>query len=371
MEQGTLIVGGGVIGLACGWVLCKRGERVLLCERGEAGKEASWAAAGMLAPSSEVELGEEDVNWLGRESLRLYPDFVKELEAASGERVEFRQEGTLQLALDADELRELERRFERQRKMKAEVRWLSGEEAQDLERGLSPRVVGGIDAFGDYQVDNRQLVRALRQAFLSEGGELREHCEVEALLPRNGGAPGVRAAGEELYYQRVLLTAGCWSGSIAGLDCLGSLPLRPIKGQMLCLRSPLNAAPRHVLRGHGVYLTPRGDGRVLVGASVEERGFNKQLTAGVLFSLLREARRLLPGVDEWPMEEAWAGLRPGTRDNAPIMGQLAAGLFVATGHYRNGILHTPITAYSLSRLMLDNHCPPVIQPFSAKRFQVP
>ncbi len=370
MNRGVLIIGGGIIGLSVGWLLARRKERVLILERGGTGQESSWAAAGMLSPLCELEVDGEEVYQLGLASLRLYPDFVRELEAASGERVGFRNEGTLQVALDADERQQLERIFKRQQGQRDQVRWLSGEEAQMCEDGLSPRVVAGIKV-DDYQVDNRRLMATLRRAFLSAGGELREHCEVQELLPQGDEAPAVQVEGEVLLGKQVLLAAGCWSRMIKGVDSLVDLPVRPIKGQMLCLRAPQHEIPKRVLHGvrYGYCLVPREDGRVLIGASVEERGFDKQSSAGVLFDLLREARRIFPRVDEWPLEEVWAGLRPGSRDNAPIVGRIAPGFFVATGHYRNGILNAPITAHSLVSLMLDNECPSVIKPFSATRFR--
>lgn len=368
MEKGTLIIGGGLIGLAIGWRLCQRGEPVTLLERGETGHEASWAGAGMLAPVGEVHFQEDANLRLGQESLRLYPDFVAELEAFTGLSVGYRQEGGLSISLHADDTAELRHLFEYQQKLELPVRWLSGREAQALEPALSHNVVAAVESPADHQVDNRLLVAALKAGFLKAGGTLHEHTPAEEVRLLDDGPPAVIAGGREWRHERLLLAAGSWSGLIPGLDGALRPWVRPVKGQILAIRAPADLM-RHNVRTPDVYIVPRVDGRLIVGATVEEMGFNRDLTVGGVFELLRGAWRALPGVYEMPVHEIWCGFRPGSRDNAPILGETEIpGFFIATGHYRNGILNTPVTAHYLSEAMLGGELPEFFAPFSPRRF---
>jgi glycine oxidase len=221
----------------------------------------------------------------------------------------------------------------------------------------------------DHQVDNRRLVPALKAAFLKAGGTLREHCPVERVHLEPGGPFALELGGAGTQEaRRLVLAAGSWSGLIPGLSEALRPLVRPVKGQMLCIQ----AAPdllRHVVRTPDCYIVPRGDGRLIVGATVEEMGFDKQLTVGGCFELLRGAWRAIPGVYELPVAELWAGLRPGSRDNAPLLGETEIpGFFLATGHYRNGILNTPVTALWMSELILGAQPTPFQQRFSPRRF---
>lgn len=368
MEKGTLIIGGGVIGLSIGWRLRARGEPVTLLERGETGREASWAAAGMLAPVSEVHF-QEDVNLrLGQESLRLYPEFVAELEAFTGKEVGYRREGGISVSLHADDTAELRHHFEYQQALDLPVEWLSATEVQNLAPALSHNVVAAVYSPADHQVDNRKLVTVLRCAFVQAGGILHEQTPVEEVRLLEDGPPAVRAGGREWRSEKLLLAAGSWSGMIPGLDGALRPWVRPVKGQILAVR----AAPdliRHNIRTPDVYIAPRADGRLVVGATVEEMGYNADLTVGGVFELLRGAWRAIPGVYEMPIHEIWCGFRPGSRDNAPILGETEIpGFFIATGHYRNGILNTPVTAKYMSELILAGTMPEILAPFSPARF---
>ncbi|HKI97039.1 MAG TPA: FAD-dependent oxidoreductase, partial [bacterium] len=288
MEKGTLIIGGGLIGLSIGWKLRLRGEPVTLLERGETGREASWAGAGMLAPVGEVHF-QEDLNLrLGQESLRLYPDFVAEVEAYTGRSVGFRMEGGMKVSLHADDTAELRHLFEYQQKLDLPVRWLNGREAQELEPALSHNVVAALHIPADYQVDNRLLVDALKAAFVKAGGTLHEHTPVDEVRLLDDGPPAVVAGGREWRHEHLLLAAGSWSGLIPGLDGALRPWVRPVKGQMLAIRAP-EGWLRHNLRTPDVYVVPRGDGRLVVGATVEEMGFNRDQTVGGVFELLRGA----------------------------------------------------------------------------------
>ena len=368
MNQGTVIIGGGVIGLAMGWKLLQRGEPVTLLEKGETGHEASWAAAGMLAPVGEIHFQEEDNMRLGMESLRLYPRFVEEVEAASGMEVGFRQEGGLSIALHADDSAELRHKFDYQQALELPVRWLRGEEVLELEPALSPNVVAGVHSPADYQVDNRKLVEALKAAFLKGGGDLHENLPVEEVILHEDSAPTIMAGGKEWRGERVLLAAGSWSGMIPGLSSALRPWVRPVKGQILAIQAD-PAMLRHNVRTPDVYIVPRLDGRLVVGATVEEMGYNRDLTVGGIFELLRGAWRAIPGVFELPVQETWCGFRPGSRDNAPILGETEIpGFFIATGHFRNGILNTPATIEGMTQVMLDGATPPWLAPFSPRRF---
>ena len=383
-EKGTLIIGGGMIGLAIGWKLLEAGEPVTLLEQRETGRESSWAAAGMLAPVGEVHFQEEAHLQLGRESMALYPAFIKALESYTGHDVGYRTEGSLGIALDADETAELRHLFEFQRELKLPVTWLSGDEVQRMEPALSHNVVAGVFSEADHSVDNRKLAGALKAAFIKAGGSLHEHTPAGEVVLQDDGPPVVRSGvqkgghssdGEktepvptEWHRERVILCAGAWSGLIPGLEGALRPLVRPVKGQMLAIGIPTDMV-NYTLRTPDVYMVPRKDGRLLVGATVEEMGFNREQTVGGLYELLRGAWRALPGVYERPVLETWVGFRPGSRDNAPLLGETdVPGLYLATGHYRNGILNTPVTAAFISDLILGKTVPEFLSTFSPRRF---
>ncbi|MCH8885544.1 MAG: glycine oxidase ThiO [SAR324 cluster bacterium] len=368
MNKGTLIIGGGVIGLAIGWKLLLRGEPVTLLEKGDTGREASWAAAGMLAPVGEVHFQEDQNLRLGMESMRRYPAFVEALESDAGMKVDYRREGGLSVSLHPDDTAELRHRFEYQQALELPVRWLRGGEAQEMEPALSPNVVAAVYSPDDHQVDNRKLVEALKAAFLKAGGALHEQTPVERLVLHENGAPSVLAGNREWRHQRLLLTAGSWSGMIPGLDGALRPWVRPVKGQILAIQAGPETL-RHNIRTPDVYIVPRLDGRLIVGATVEEMGFDRTLTVGGIFELVRGAWRAIPAVYEMPLAETWCGFRPGSRDNAPIIGETEIpAFFIATGHYRNGILNTPVTAEVMSEIMLGGQPPEFLAPFSPLRF---
>ena len=366
----TAIIGGGVIGLAIGWRLAQAGCAVEIFERGEAGKGASWAAAGMLAAGVETEPGELALHALNRASQEAWPGFAAELEAASGQSVELRQEGTLMVALNRDDTAQLRYTYDFQRAHGIVLDWLTGAEARRREPHLHSNLAAAVFSPGDHQVENRKLVRALRAAFLAAGGTLHEHAKVDAILSEAGRACGVALDGERVAADMVVLAAGAWSGEIGGLPPSAKPPVRPIKGQMLALRMDQTAPLlQHVVWTPRVYLVPRADGRLIVGATSEERGFDPHLTAGGVYSLLEGAWRAVPGIEELPIDEMWVGFRPGSRDDAPLLGPGEIdGLVYATGHHRNGILLTPVTADSLARYILAGEVAEPIRLFAMSRF---
>lgn len=363
------VIGGGAIGLSIGWRLAAAGCGVDVFDAGAAGRGASWAAAGMLAASLEAEPQEDPLLNLTRASLALWPDFVRELEAATGLSVGYRREGTIAVAGTRDEAARLRFTYEFQRSLGLPVEWLSGAAVREREPCLAATTVAGALCASDHQVDNRQLVAALLAALAGVGGRLHEHCPA-ALVVDGGHARGVRADGRFWPADVVVLAAGAWSSGIEGWPGTLKLPVRPVKGQMVMLQMPAEAPLlRHVVWAPKAYLVPRADGRLLIGATVEDRGFDTTVTAGGIYALLDAGWRTLPGIEDLPIVETWAGLRPGSRDDAPILGASPVdGLIVATGHYRNGILLTPITAAAIAEFVLTGRLPAVTREFGLDRF---
>lgn len=366
----TIIVGGGICGLGIGWYLAKAGHPVTVLERGQAGAGATWAAAGMLAPRAEAEPAEERLTELLLEAHAMWPAFTAELEAASGVEIDYRGDGTIVVGLDRDDADRLRFQYDFQQRLGLETEWLSGDAAREREPHLAPGVTAAILSPHDHQVDNRKLAMALRTALMRAGGGLREHCQVDEVLIAGGRVRGVRIGDAELADDTVLVAAGAWSRQLPGLPEAVRPPVRPVKGQTLALMMD-RARPliRHVVWGPAVYLVPRRDGRLICGATVEEAGFDTGLTAGGLMDVLRNAWEVLPGIYELPLVESWAGLRPTSRDDAPILGQSAVpGLLFATGHHRNGILLGPLTAWAMSTLIAGGEMPASVRPFAPGRF---
>ena len=371
-----LIIGGGVIGLGIGWQLAKAGASVSIYEQAEAGRSASWAAAGMLAPLAEAHTEEPELLTLGCQSLARYPQWVRELEADAEMSIGYRVEGTLIVGLEPDDTHQLRHLYASQQELRLDVEWLTGRAAREIEPALSPRVTAAIHCESDHQVDNRLMVKALQRAYQGCGGALHENNAVESIQIENGVATGIKTQdGEKHNGDVIVLSAGCESAQIQGLPDAIRPPVRPVKGQMLALQMEAGITVKNVIRTvrarypTSVYLVPRTDGRLIVGATSEEMGFDTRLTAGGVFELLRGAWEAVPGVYELPLLETWAGLRPGSRDNAPILGETPIeSLIYATGHYRNGILLTPITAYEISKLILTGKTSDTIVRFRLDRF---
>jgi glycine oxidase len=306
-------------------------------------------AAGMLAPVSEAEFGEggRRALQLGLRAAQLWPGFASELEAAAGARVGFMRMGTLMVASDDDEARELERQLAFRAALGLRARRVRASEARELEPSLAPSIRLALELADDHSVDPRAALAALCAACEAAGVELRERAPVQELVVRGRRVAGVRlAAGEQLHAGAVVVAAGTSSGALPGLPAEAAVPVRPVKGQTLRLRDP--AGPglvRRAVRFESGYLVPREDGRYVLGATVEERGFDEAPTAGAAYELLRDCHELVPGVSELEIEELCVGLRPGTPDNVAVIGAGALeGLVWATGHYRNGILLAPVTA---------------------------
>jgi len=285
--------------------------------------------------------------------------------------VELRREGTLDVALTADDQARLMHHLTFQQKLDLPVQWISAAEARRREPHLAGKLAGAIWSPQDHQVENRKLALALRGAAQATGARINEHQPVAEIINNGRRVEGIALVdGRKVAADAVVLAAGAWSRKIAGLPAPLLPPVRPIKGQMLALRMDRNAPlVTHVLWGPGIYLVPRLDGRLIVGGTVEEKGFDTNRTAGGLLTLLEAAWRLVPAIEELPIDEMWVGHRPGSRDDAPILGPAPIeGLVYATGHHRNGILLAPVTADALARLVLEGSIDPAIRPFGIERF---
>ncbi len=350
----AVVVGGGAIGLCCAWSIARRGGRVVVLERDVPPAGATRVAAGMLAPVGELAFGEPELLRVTLAAAERYPSFVAELEAASGVDCGFTRQGALHVALDRDEAAELRRIHELQRSLGLGAEWLVPRRCRELESGLTPSFYGGVHAPGEGAIDPRRMTAALLAALEAEGAEVRTGVEVREGVMDGERLAGVRtASGEELRAGSVVLAAGAWSGVADWLPRDARPPVRPVKGQILELRALDGEAPcERIVASERVYLVPRPDGRLVVGATVEERGFDTAVTAGGVHELLREAYRLLPEVAEMELVESMAGLRPGTPDNLPLVGPGALdGLVLACGHYRNGILLAPLAGDAVAELI--------------------
>lgn len=359
MHGPVVVVGGGVIGLSSAWRVAQRGFEVTVVDPSP-GRGASWVAAGMLAPTGEAAFGEEALTRLLMAGAERWPTFAAELSASSGIDIGYRRCGTVMVAIDAADRAVIDDLLAFQRRLGLEATRLSASGCRALAPALAPGVRGGAGMPGDHQVDNRKLVRALLEACRRSGvSTVTERVEAVVLNP-DTQVTGVRlAGGEVLPAGVVVLAAGAGTGRIGGLPEDVLPPVRPVKGHVLRLQGTagaplLTCTVRGLVHGRPCYLVPRQDGSVVIGATSEERGFDTSVRAGAVHALLDDARALVPGVDELDLVECLAGLRPGSPDNSPYVGwSRVPGLAMATGHYRNGILLTPITAAAVESLLVD------------------
>jgi glycine oxidase len=329
-------------------------------DRAEPPAGATRVAAGMLAPIGELAFGEPELLRMTIAAAEVYPGFIAELEAATGFGSGYARHGALHVALDRDEAAELRRVHDLQRSLGLGAEWLPPRRCRELEPGLTPSFNGGVHAPEEAAIDPRRMTMALLAALAGEGVEVRGGTDVVAPILDGERLEGVRTGtGEELRAGHIVLATGAWAGAESWLPEFARPPVRPVKGEILELRSPDGAAPcERIVASERVYLVPRPDGRLIVGATTEERGFDATVTAGGVHELLREAYRLLPDVAEMELVEVMAGLRPGTPDNLPLIGHGALdGLILACGHYRNGILLAPITGEAVAGLLAGRELP--------------
>jgi glycine oxidase len=378
-EYDAAVVGAGIVGLASAWRLAQRGLSVVAIDRGAAGSGASSVAAGMLAPVTEAEFGEQALLGLNLAGAAAWPGFAAELAERSGLGTGYRECGALVVAVDRDDLEEIRRLHSFQRSLGLDAEWLTGRECRRLEPGLAPSVGGGVLAAHDHQADPRATLAALRTAFEHEGGEIVEGVEVTGVEDHSL----VTSAGH-VHAEHVVVAAGAWSAALAP----DAPPLRPVKGQVLRLREgagsgPGGAAPSggaaptggppalasRIVRTPRCYVVPRAGGEIVIGATVEERGFDPAVTAGGVHRLLEAAWEALPDVEERELVETSASFRPATPDNAPVVGRgSTAGLIWATGHHRNGILLAPITASAVAALATGAEPVEELAGFGPERF---
>jgi glycine oxidase len=361
-----VIVGGGVIGLSIARALVKRGMTdILVVERGELGQEASFAAGGMLAPQVEADEDDEFLK-LACNSRDLYPEFADALLEETGVDVELDTTGTLYLAFNEVEQEEIEKRFDWQTRIGLAVTKLSAAEARVLEPCIASTVRAALLFPRDIQVENRHLIKALKLACERLGVSLATTTSVTALRIEHAKVQGVETSRGFVSTDRVILAGGAWTSAIKGLP---DIPIEPVRGQMLCFQ-PQEKLTRHVIYSPRGYLVPRRDGRVLAGSTTEFVGFDKSVTDKGLTSIRMHAAEIAPGVLSFQAAESWAGLRPRTQDNLPVLGPCGeiGGLVYATGHYRNGILLAPITAELIAKVIVDKT--PLTTTFTPERFHL-
>ncbi|MER5716035.1 glycine oxidase ThiO [Streptomyces sp. NPDC002132] len=370
----VLVVGGGIIGLVTAWRAAQRGLATAVVDP-EPGGGAARVAAGMLAAVTELHHGEQTLLGLNVESARRYPEFAAELSDLTGHDLGYRRSGTLAVALDADDRAHLRELHALQQQSGLTSQWLSGRECRRLEPMLAPGVRGGLRVDGDHQIDPRRLAGALVAA-CERAGVVFHRRWAERLSVGGGRADGVVTDdGTALKAGQVVLAGGSLSGRLAGVPRELLPPVRPVKGQVLRLTVPPRYAPflsrtvRAVVRGSDVYLVPRENGELVVGATSEELGWDTTVTAGGVYELLRDAHELIPGISELPLTETRAGLRPASPDNAPLLGPSGLdGLLLATGHHRNGVLLTPVTGDVLAHVLTTGELPDLARPFTPRRF---
>ncbi|MCX4566408.1 MULTISPECIES: glycine oxidase ThiO [Streptomyces] len=373
----VLVVGGGIIGLVTAWRAAQAGLATAVVDP-EPGGGAARVAAGMLAAVTELHHGEQTLLGLNLASARRYPDFAAELAECTGQDLGYRRCGTLAVALDADDRAHLRELHALHQRSGLDSQWLTGRECRRLEPMLAPGVRGGLRVDGDHQIDPRRLASALLTA-CGRAGVTVHRAWAERLVVTGDRATGVVTAdGGELGAAQVVLAGGSWSGRLAGVPPQVLPPVRPVKGQVLRLTMPdrpepfLSRTVRAVVRGSHVYLVPRESGELVIGATSEEMGWDTTVTAGGVYELLRDAHELVPGLTELPLTETTAGLRPGSPDNAPLLGPTGLdGLLLATGHHRNGVLLTPVTGDAMARVLTTGELPDEALPFTPRRFGAP
>jgi glycine oxidase len=361
----VLIVGGGIVGSAIAWRLAKDGLVVTLLEKGPIGREASWAAGGMLTPVHLAEYPPALAGACGA-SLALYEPLCREIAPLSTTDPEYRVTGLLLLVTDdaGDEAARMLEAWKRERGQPVER--LTREEAIEQEPQLSPHVRRALLLPDIAQVRNNRMAVALCEAAAKKGAEIRPNTPVSGFLRVPGRLNGVKTPRGDVYAGTTVLAAGAWSADLVrplGLD----LQVRPVKGQMLLAAAPPGFCRRMILDGES-YLIPRADGRIVIGSTLEDAGFDKTVTLDAVGDLAARAARLMPELGRLPLETSWAGLRPATPDRLPYIGRGALeGLIVATGHYRNGILLAPVTAEIVADLLAGQPPPIDLAPFNPLR----
>jgi glycine oxidase len=359
-DADVVIIGGGVIGLSIARALSLRGVRVVVLERANFGREASWAAGGILAPQVEAD-SSNDFLALACASRDLYPEFAKALFAETSIDIELNTTGTIYVAFSEAEERDFRARFEWQRRAGLAVEWLDAAEVRLVEPAVSQNIRCALRFPNDYQVENRRLVEALVSSNRRLGAQLVDHCEVRNVSVADARICGVETSNGFIQASAAVIAAGAWSSPI---DPTSTVQIEPVRGQMLCFLPDTNFA-RHVIYSSRGYLIPRRDGRLIAGSTSERAGFDKRVTAEGVEAITSMAIEIAPEVANLSLIDSWAGFRPRAHDNLPVLGMSPDidGLFYATGHYRNGILLAPISAELLADAVSLRRVSPLLAPF--------
>jgi glycine oxidase len=361
----VVVIGGGIAGLSIGWRLVQQGAEVTVLERAQPGMGATWASAGMIAVTAENGDENSPEAKLGRASAALWPAFAAEVEEKSGRKIGFEKPGTVIVARNAEESAQLAVRA----KNAPSAKMMSADEARALEPMLKPGIAGALFDPDEAQIDNRAIGLALAKAFVRAGGSLQSNEAVVRIEMENGRAIGARTPFSHHHADAFVLAAGAWTAQIEGLPKDAVPPVFPVKGEMLALDPPDGVGiPHHAIWGNEIYLVPRLR-RLFVGATVARNGFDTTPTDDAEEWLFTRALGLLPQLDDWKISDHWAGLRPGSPDNLPLLGATTvANVFVASGQYRNGILLAPSIAEALCSLVLGRSPSFDIRVFDPRRF---
>jgi glycine oxidase len=368
MNSEVLIVGGGIIGLSIARELTRQGiHKITILERGKIGRESSFAAAGMLAPNAETEKKDEFTEFCA-ESLNLYSDFATEIYAETGVDIELDRNGTLYLAFTEEDVAEIRRRFQWQKIAGLRVKHLTAQETRQAEPFVSPDVRESLFFPNDWQVENRRLLHALRKYAELNRIKTIENAKIVNLLIENKKAVGAETENEKFFAGTVVLATGAWTSLIKAESFV--LPqVKPIRGQMISFHTAKRLFGKVIYSPRG-YIVPRADGRILVGATVEDAGFDKSITDAAIAFLRETAAEISSTLANLEIAEKWAGLRPFAADGLPILGGFGKieNLFVATAHYRNGILLAPLTAKIMAEKITGNLDSEYLEIFSPQRF---
>ena len=369
-----LIIGGGIIGLSIAWRLIGIGKKVIIIDKKNLGKEASWAAAGMLSGRLDLKPCEKKLLPIFEKSHLAWPKFAEELENKSGKSIGYKKEGTLMVACDLDEEKKLKNNYDFLKNNKVNITWLSGDKIRDKEPYVSNNVLSGFFSPDDHHVNNRYILNALITILKKNKNNciFKENTEVEKIITNKNQVIGVKTNNEIIKTKEIIVCSGAWTSKIKNIE-IKEVPIRPVKGQMVCLKIPKNILLlKHILWRENVYLVPRNNSDLIIGATEEEMGYDKSLTVGGIYNLLKIAREVLPAIEDLSIVESWSGLRPTSRDDAPIIGpsKKLKGLIYATGHHKNGILLAPLTSSVIKNYYLNGKIENDFNNFKPGRFVI-
>ena len=369
-----LIIGGGIIGLSIAWRLIGIGKKVIIIDKKNLGKEASWAAAGMLSGRLDLKPCEKKLLPIFEKSHLAWPKFAEELENKSGKSIGYKKEGTLRVACDLHEEKKLKNNYDFLKNNKVNITWLSGDKIRDKEPYVSNNVLSGFFSPDDHHVNNRYILDALITILKKNKNNciFKENTEVEKIITNKNQVIGVKTNNEIIKTKEIIVCSGAWTSKIKNIE-IKEVPIRPVKGQMVCLKMPKGTSLlKHILWRENVYLVPRDNSDLIIGATEEEMGYDKSLTVGGIYNLLKIAREVLPAIEDLSIVESWSGLRPTSRDDAPIIGpsKKLKGLIYATGHHKNGILLAPLTSSVIKNYYLNGNIGNDFNNFEPGRFVI-